>query len=99
MQNQNIQDKTLTCRDCGNQFVWTAGEQQFYQDKGFTNPPSRCASCRQNKKAAMQGNSKQDFPITCSNCGKADTVPFEPRGDKPVLCRDCFKAKRGQATA
>ncbi len=92
-----MQDKTLTCKDCGKQFVWTAGEQQFYQDKGFTNPPSRCPEDRKLKK--MQGNdsmggARQDYPITCSNCGKQDTVPFAPRGDKPVLCRDCFKAQR-----
>ncbi|KKS32427.1 MAG: hypothetical protein UU93_C0007G0032 [Candidatus Amesbacteria bacterium GW2011_GWA2_42_12] len=91
-----MQDQNLTCKDCGNPFVWTAGEQQFYQDKGFTNPPSRCPNCRQNKKASMSGNggNRQDYPITCSNCGKQDTVPFEPKGDKPVLCRDCFKKNR-----
>lgn len=90
-----MQDQTLVCKDCGNQFVWTVGEQQFYQDKGFTNPPSRCPTCRQNKKASMNGGGpRQDYPITCSKCGKADTVPFEPKGDKPVLCRDCFKAAR-----
>lgn len=89
-----MQDKSMTCNDCGKQFTWTAGEQQFYQDKGFTNPPSRCPDCRQAKKAAMSGGGRRDFPITCANCGKQDTVPFEPKGDSPVLCRDCFKAKR-----
>jgi CxxC-x17-CxxC domain-containing protein len=43
-------DKTLTCRDCGTQFVFTAGEQEFYAQKGFTNEPTRCASCRQARK-------------------------------------------------
>jgi CxxC-x17-CxxC domain-containing protein len=43
-------DKTLTCRDCGTQFVFTAGEQEFYAQKGFTNEPSRCPSCRQSRK-------------------------------------------------
>jgi len=45
-------DKTLTCRDCGAQFVFTAGEQEFYAQKGFTNEPSRCPSCRQARKAS-----------------------------------------------
>lgn len=95
------QDKTMKCKDCGNDFVWTAGEQQFYQDKGFTNPPSRCQNCRQAKKAAggnggFGGGPRQDFPITCSKCGKQDTVPFQPKGDKPVLCRECFKAQKGR---
>lgn len=91
------QDQTLTCRDCGKQFVWTVGEQQFYKDKGFTNPPSRCPDCRKNKKFSdrpMNNGPRQEFTITCSNCGKQDTVPFEPRGDRPVLCRDCFKASK-----
>src|SRR3712207_9139196 len=43
-------DKTLTCRDCGTQFVFTAGEQEFYAQKGFTNEPTRCSSCRQARK-------------------------------------------------
>ncbi len=90
-----MQDQTLTCKDCGKPFVWTAGEQKFYQEKGFTNPPTRCPECRQKKKSDMQGG-RASFPITCSNCGKQDTVPFEPKGDRPVLCRDCFKnSKQG----
>jgi CxxC-x17-CxxC domain-containing protein len=93
-----MQDQTLTCKDCGKAFVWTAGEQQFYKDKGFTNPPSRCPECRAKKKADMRANRK-DFTITCSNCGKTDTVPFEPKGDKPVLCRDCFKNSKSTAAA
>ena len=44
-------DKTITCRDCGTDFVFTAGEQEFYAQKGFTNEPTRCPSCRQARKA------------------------------------------------
>ncbi|MBI1919362.1 zinc-ribbon domain containing protein [Candidatus Microgenomates bacterium] len=90
-----FQDQNLQCRDCGNAFVWTASEQEFYQQKGFQNAPVRCPSCRAAKKARMgEGGARQNYPITCSNCGKSDTVPFEPRGDRPVLCRDCFKKQR-----
>lgn len=90
-----VQDQTLTCIDCGKQFTWTVGEQQFYKDKGFSNPPSRCPEDRAKRKAANMGmGQRKDYPITCSNCGKQDTVPFEPKGDKPVLCRDCFKKQR-----
>ncbi len=92
----SFQDQQLVCKDCGNTFVWTAGEQEFYQQKGFTNPPTRCPDCRAKKKAAAYGQRKQ-YTITCSNCGKQDTVPFQPRGDRPVLCRDCFaKQKAGE---
>lgn len=94
----NFQDQTLTCRDCGKTFVWTASEQQFYQQKGFQNAPVRCPACRALKKARMDGDrggaQRQMFEITCSECGKKDTVPFQPRGDKPVYCRDCFRKQR-----
>ncbi len=43
-------DKTLTCKDCNAEFVFTEGEQAFYQEKGFENEPQRCPSCRQAKK-------------------------------------------------
>jgi CxxC-x17-CxxC domain-containing protein len=45
-------DKTLACRDCGTAFVFTAGEQEFYAQKGFTNEPTRCPSCRAARKQA-----------------------------------------------
>ncbi|MDI6603712.1 MAG: zinc-ribbon domain-containing protein [Thermoanaerobacteraceae bacterium] len=44
------QDKTLVCKDCGKEFVWTAGEQEFYAEKGFQNAPVRCKACRDAKK-------------------------------------------------
>jgi CxxC-x17-CxxC domain-containing protein len=50
-------DKTITCRDCGTEFVFTAGEQEFYAQKGFTNEPTRCPSCRQSRKAGGGGRS------------------------------------------
>ncbi|NWG18953.1 MAG: zinc-ribbon domain containing protein [Chloroflexi bacterium] len=50
-------DKTLTCRDCGVDFIFTAGEQEFYAQKGFTNEPTRCPSCRQQRKASGGGRS------------------------------------------
>lgn len=95
MQNSSTQDQSLTCKDCGKPFTWTAGEQQFYQDKGFTNPPSRCPECRDKKKTEMRGT-RASFQITCSKCGKQDSVPFEPKGDRPVLCQTCFKENRQQ---
>ena len=45
-------DRTLACKDCNAQFVFTEGEQAFYQEKGFTNEPARCPECRKAKKAA-----------------------------------------------
>ena len=95
-----FQDKTLTCKDCGKEFTWTASEQEFYESKGFQNAPVRCPEDRALKKARMDGGRggnvgpRQMYDITCSNCGKTDQVPFEPRGDRPVLCGDCFRKQR-----
>lgn len=96
-----FQDKMLQCRDCGKEFTWTASEQEFYQQKGFQNAPVRCPECRAAKKARMDGGrhggggQRQSFEITCAQCGKTDTVPFQPRGDRPVLCSDCFRKQKG----
>ena len=49
------QDKTISCRDCGEPFVFTAGEQEFYAQKGFTNEPTRCANCRRARKSTSGG--------------------------------------------
>ncbi|HET7713412.1 MAG TPA: zinc-ribbon domain containing protein [Patescibacteria group bacterium] len=86
-------DKTLTCRDCGKEFTFTGNEQAFYAEKGFSNEPARCPDCRAKRKATMNGP-REMHDITCSNCGKQDQVPFAPKGDRPVLCSDCFKAQR-----
>ena len=86
-------DQTLTCKDCGKQFTWTESEQEFYKQKGFNFPPARCPDCRRLKKQARQAN-RQMFPIKCAQCGKDAQVPFQPKGDKPVYCQECFQKNR-----
>ncbi|MGB9706872.1 MAG: zinc-ribbon domain containing protein [Microgenomates group bacterium] len=86
-------DKTIKCRDCGADFVWTASEQEFYQQKGFDNPPARCPKCRQAKKQQRFG-SRQMYDVVCAKCGKPTQVPFQPRGDRPVYCQECFRAMK-----
>jgi len=90
-------DKALACRDCSKEFVFTAGEQEFYDTKGFTNQPTRCPECRaQRKSSSSSRNSgpKTMHATVCSSCGKEAQVPFLPRGDKPVYCSDCFQSQR-----
>jgi CxxC-x17-CxxC domain-containing protein len=96
----SYQDKSLQCSDCGTTFTFTADEQEFFASKGYTNEPKRCPSCRQAKKTERYGNTgsgsgyssrRQMFPAVCAECGKATEVPFEPRGDKPVYCSDCYR--------
>lgn len=95
-------DKTLTCVDCGSEFTFTADDQEYHASRGFTNEPKRCPDCRAARKAERGGgrsggygmsSTRQMFTATCASCGKPAEVPFEPRGDRPVYCRDCF-AKR-----
>ena len=103
----SFQDKTLTCSDCNNSFTFTVAEQEQFQERGYTNEPKRCPDCRQARKADRAtsggGNNsyssnnryssapRQTFPATCSDCGKATTVPFEPRQGRPVYCSDCYR--------
>ncbi len=87
-------DKTLTCKDCGQEFTFTAGEQEFYAEKGFTNEPQRCKSCRSARKNGSEGGARQFFTAVCADCGADCKVPFEPRADRPVYCSDCFRNKQ-----
>ena len=86
------QDKTLVCRDCGNEFVFTAGEQEFYAEKGFQNDPTRCRDCRQANKAKRNasGATREMHDAICANCGAPTQVPFVPRNDRPVYCSNCY---------
>ncbi len=90
-------DKTLVCKDCGNEFVFTAGEQEFYAEKGFQNEPTRCKACRQARKASRPatGGTPETFDAVCAECGKPTKVPFQPREDRPVYCSECYAARRG----
>ncbi|MDO8567851.1 MAG: zinc-ribbon domain containing protein [Dehalococcoidales bacterium] len=97
-----FEDKSLTCSDCGTAFTFSAEEQELFQSRGYTNEPKRCTTCRQSRKSERYGGSssgntgfssapRQMFPVKCSSCGKDTEVPFEPRGDRPVYCSDCYR--------
>jgi CxxC-x17-CxxC domain-containing protein len=109
-------DERLTCTDCGTEFTFSAGEQEFFATKGFQNKPNRCPDCRAARKSqrgggggaprggnggggsryggAVGGGAREMYAVTCSACGQTAEVPFQPRGDKPVYCRDCFAKQR-----
>ena len=88
-----FEDKTLKCKECGNEFVFSAGEQEFYAEKGFQNEPQRCKACRDKRKNAGR-EQKQLFDAVCAECGKPCKIPFQPTNDRPVDCSDCFEARR-----
>ena len=99
-------DKTIQCVDCKTNFTFTAGEQEFYQTKGFTNEPKRCRTCRDKRKSQGGGGrrssaggegprpAKESFDAVCAACGAHTTVPFKPTQGRPVYCRDCYRSKR-----
>lgn len=86
-------DKTIICRDCGKEFVFTAGEQEFYAEKGFDSEPVRCRDCRFKNKNLKKHKTVM-YEIVCAKCGKVESVPFEPRHDRPVYCGECYKAQK-----
>ena len=90
------EDKTLVCKECGKEFVFTAGEQEFYAERGFQNEPQRCKACRDARKNAARGP-REYFTATCAACGGEAKVPFEPKSDRPVYCSECFAKMREQA--
>lgn len=91
-------DKTLVCRDCGREFIWSAGEQEFYAVMGFGNDPKRCPQCR---KLRRYGNRRPltQHKIICDACGKEASVPFTPREGRPVYCRQCFEERQASDVA
>jgi len=97
----SYQDRTLTCQDCGQPFTFSAEDQAYHAEKGYTNEPKRCPTCRLARRGERSGggydsgggygrSSREMFPAVCAQCGKETQVPFQPRGDRPVYCSDCF---------
>jgi CxxC-x17-CxxC domain-containing protein len=94
------ENKSLICKDCGNAFDFTVRDQMFYAEKGFENEPQRCRDCRGARKAQRANGMgagplstaglRELFDAVCAQCGIATTLPFKPRGDRPVYCRTCF---------
>jgi CxxC-x17-CxxC domain-containing protein len=106
-----FQDKTIKCADCGNDFTYTASEQELHQSLGYKNEPKRCPSCRSARKGRMGGGGRgfggrsrgmgmgprQLFNVTCADCGKETQVPFRPSANRPVYCSECFAKRKTEA--
>ncbi|MCL4459753.1 MAG: zinc-ribbon domain containing protein [Chloroflexi bacterium] len=94
-----FKDKTLTCRECGVTFVFTSGEQEFYQQKGLLNEPQRCPACRASRRRERSGSaSRVMHSVICAECGTSTTVPFIPRNDRPVYCSACYDKIRASSS-
>jgi len=97
-------DKVLKCSECGAEFVFTAGEQMFFADKGFKNEPKRCKACKAKRVEGGGGGGhaspmRSETKTNCSQCGKETTVPFRPTQGRPVFCRECFQQRRAMGAA
>jgi CxxC-x17-CxxC domain-containing protein len=104
----NGEDQSIKCVDCGEQFLFTAGEQAFYASKGLTNAPTRCKQCRETRKqqrtdsprgprgagGPSRGGPREMHTVTCADCGAETQVPFAPVSSRPVYCKDCYEAHR-----
>ncbi len=88
-----LTDKTLTCRECGQEFTFTVGEQEFYLSHGLLNEPRRCPECRatrRRERSGGYGDSRRGYSVVCAACGAETTVPFEPTEGRPVYCKECY---------
>ena len=88
-----LSDKTLVCSDCGQEFTFTVGEQEFYSSRGLQNEPKRCPECRIIRRRERSGGNREareQHPVVCASCGTETTVPFEPSEGRPVYCKECY---------
>ncbi|MHB8572225.1 MAG: zinc-ribbon domain containing protein [Candidatus Dormibacteria bacterium] len=106
----SFEDKTLKCRECGGDFIWRAGEQEFYATRGLVNQPGRCPDCRAMRRdrdggGGARGGSgggggggfrREMHEVVCAACGVTTEVPFLPTNGRPVYCRDCFQTVRAR---
>ncbi len=104
-----FQDRNIGCVECGQEFVFSADDQQYHSERGYTDP-KRCTSCRAARRSQSGGgggggyggggggggfrSDRPMFTTTCGQCGQEAQVPFEPRGDRPVYCNSCFSQQR-----
>ena len=95
----SYEDRTLTCQDCGQPFTFTVEDQEYHAQKGYTNDPKRCTACRgarresRNSGGSGYASRREMYPAVCAECGKETEVPFQPRDDRPVYCRDCYSRR------
>lgn len=102
-----FQDRTIQCVECSQDFVFSADDQQFHSERGYTDP-KRCSACRAARRSQGGGGGggygggggggprtdREMFTTTCAQCGQEAQVPFQPREDRPVYCNSCFSSQR-----
>lgn len=101
-----LEDRSIKCVDCGEDFVFTTGEQEFYRQHGLTHAPTRCKNCRENRKTQKPGHHRAGnaasaprelHKAVCAECGAETMVPFVPSASRPVYCRNCYQSRKPAA--
>lgn len=109
-----MEDKQIACTVCGSEFSFTGEEQEFYLSKGFQEPkkckPCRDAAKASRGGGGRGGYGgggggygaprppRQLYDAVCAGCGVETQVPFQPKGSKPVYCRECFTASQSYSS-
>lgn len=88
-------DLEIPCVQCREVFAFNEKEQEMFYQRNMM-PPQRCPKCR-SKKSALRDDASGRFDIVCDNCGRHDTVPFQPKTGRSVFCRECHEASRSRA--
>ena len=91
----DFESRELQCSDCGKTFEFSVEDQEFYAQRGYAEP-KRCPECRKTRRTNKRKGHKQMFKTVCAECGCETTVPFQPTGEKPVYCKNCFKNHQQQ---
>lgn len=86
-------DIILTCLGCRTNFIWSEGEQQYFEDRGLKEP-KHCKPCRYKRRVAQGNPTPPSYPIICHDCGVETTVNFEPLEGRPVYCRKCYHQRK-----
>ena len=91
-------EKSLHCYNCKKLFIFTVAAQEYRSSQGYPNDPTNCPTCRRARKTRISNHAneneeynlnRQMYPVTCTQCGKAARVSFNPRPGKPIYCLEC----------
>ena len=95
-----LEQKNFVCLECRNTFVFSTGEQEFFKNRGLSHEPKRCPDCRVLMRMRRLGKSTAlASRIACADCGQYTTLPFQPKGNRPLYCSACFVKKQWRKPA
>ena len=92
----SYEDRTLTCQDCSQEFTFSADDQQYHAEKGYTNEPKRCPLCRARRRSGggngggYSTEKREMHPANGAQWGQQKPIALLPSGVRPVYCSDCF---------